>query len=248
MLLFNVCGVTRSPVHGWYLRSFWKFPKFLEMRMWTDSAALFLSLAINFKHFWFVGFTCICSPCTCLALTSSSQQFGDLDAGYMSINPETSLSSPKGSTPIKSLPFSPSQFLNSPVHASKPQTSTPANVKTQCSFANTTLNTPGLLETSSSEDPFRTPRIRRTLLSVSPRTPTPFKNALKVLNETKMAHVRCAHNHLQNFCLLLSQTHVRYLLISTLWKEDWAILIRPRYYPFHVTEMQVKTWSWLSPD
>ena len=155
----------------------------------------------------FDGFTCFCSPCTCLTLTSSSQQFGDLDTGYMA-NPETSLSSPKGSTPIKSLPFSPSQFLNSPVHASKPQTSTPANIKTQCSFANTTLNTPGLLETSSSEDPFRTPRIRRTLLSVSPRTPTPFKNALKVLNETKMAHVSCAHNHLQNFCFLLSQTQI----------------------------------------
>lgn len=169
----------------------------------------------------FVGFTCFCSPCTCLALTPSSQQLGDLDVGYMT-NPETSLSSPKGSTPIKSLPFSPSQFLNSPVHASKLQTSTPANIKTQCSFANTTLNTPGLLETSSSEDPFRTPRIRRTLLSVSPRTPTPFKNALKVLNETKMAHVSCPHTRsaLQNFCFLESQAHVRYLLISTLWKQD----------------------------
>lgn len=127
------------------------------------------------------------TPPTILRRGKKRKQFGDLDTGYMA-NPETSLSSPKGSTPIKSLPFSPSQFLNSPVHASKPQTSTPANIKTQCSFANTTLNTPGLLETSSSEDPFRTPRIRRTLLSVSPRTPTPFKNALKVLNETKMAH------------------------------------------------------------
>ncbi|KAK2551854.1 Myb-related protein B [Acropora cervicornis] len=127
------------------------------------------------------------TPPTILRRGKKRKQFGDLDAGYMT-NPETSLSSPKGSTPIKSLPFSPSQFLNSPVHASKPQTSTPANIKTHCSFANTTLNTPGLLETSSSEDPFRTPRIRRTLLSVSPRTPTPFKNALKELNETKMAH------------------------------------------------------------
>lgn len=184
-----------------------------------------------------------CSPCTCLTLTSSSQQFGDLDAGYVT-NPEMSLSSPKGSTPIKSLPFSPSQFLNSPVHASKPQTSTPANIKTQCSFANTTLNTPGLLETSSSEDPFRTPRIRRTLLSVSPRTPTPFKNALKVLNETKMAHVSCARNHLQNFCFLLSQTQVMWDIfdfdvVEGRWKEDWAFLTCPRYYPFHVTDIQV---------
>lgn len=55
-------------------------------------------------------------------------------------------------------------------------------------MVDTTLHTPGVLETSTNEDPFRTPRIRRTLLSVSPRTPTPFKNALKVLNETKLAH------------------------------------------------------------
>ncbi|KAL9979730.1 hypothetical protein ACROYT_G017437 [Oculina patagonica] len=112
---------------------------------------------------------------------------GDIDASY-SANGETSFSSPKGATPIKSLPFSPSQFLNSPVNTSKVQTSTPASEKIQTSTTNTTLHTPGVLETSSGEDPFRTPRIRRTLLSVSPRTPTPFKNALKVLNEAKMAH------------------------------------------------------------
>lgn len=112
---------------------------------------------------------------------------GDFGASF-SVNAEVSFSSPKGATPIKSLPFSPSQFLNSPVNNSKIQTSTPANEKSQTSIANTTLHTPGILETSTHEDPFRTPRIRRTLLSVSPRTPTPFKNALKVLNEAKMAH------------------------------------------------------------
>ena len=63
-------------------------------------------------------------------------------------------------------------------------------------MVDTTLHTPGVLETSTNEDPFRTPRIRRTLLSVSPRTPTPFKNALKVLNETKLAHVSCLKYHL----------------------------------------------------
>ena len=68
-------------------------------------------------------------------------------------------------------------------------------------MVDTTLHTPGVLETSTNEDPFRTPRIRRTLLSVSPRTPTPFKNALKVLNETKLAHVSCLKYLFVNNCI-----------------------------------------------
>ena len=69
-------------------------------------------------------------------------------------------------------------------------TSTPADTKATPA-ENVTLHTPIDSESSSAEDPFRTPRIRRSLLTMSPRTPTPFKNALKVLNQTKMATVSC---------------------------------------------------------
>lgn len=103
-------------------------------------------------------------------------------------------SSPKTCTPIKSLPFSPSQFLNSP--GAKRRTSTPTEQKPPPSTVTNTLNTPTVIDTNNNnEGNYRTPRIRRTLLQMSPRTPTPFKNALKILNETKMAHVSFMQNY-----------------------------------------------------
>ncbi|KAK3701857.1 hypothetical protein QZH41_019581, partial [Actinostola sp. cb2023] len=99
---------------------------------------------------------------------------------------ESIFSSPKTCTPIKSLPFSPSQFLNSP--GSKKRTSTPMEQKITPTPVSTTLNTPTVTDSNNNDDEYRTPRIRRSLLHMSPRTPTPFKNALKILNETKMAH------------------------------------------------------------
>ncbi|XP_031568995.1 myb-related protein B-like isoform X2 [Actinia tenebrosa] len=100
---------------------------------------------------------------------------------------ECIFSSPKGCTPIKSLPFSPSQFLNSP-NSNKIITSTPTEQKAMPVSTTTTLNTPVVSDTNNNDENYRTPRVRRSWLHMSPRTPTPFKNALKILNETKMAH------------------------------------------------------------
>lgn len=86
-------------------------------------------------------------------------------------------------TPVKSIPFSPSQFFNAslgnvqePVNLEHPVfTSTPI-------CGQKYLTTPLRKQMTSVEDKenlgFRTPTIRRSLLSTTPRTPTPFKNAL----------------------------------------------------------------------
>ncbi|CAH2285330.1 myb-related A isoform X2 [Pelobates cultripes] len=86
-------------------------------------------------------------------------------------------------TPVKMLPFSPSQFFNI----------SSGNVQEQFNLENPSftstpicgqkvLTTPLRKQTTPKEDKenvgFRTPTIRRSLLGNTPRTPTPFKNAL----------------------------------------------------------------------
>lgn len=96
------------------------------------------------------------------------------------------------STPIKSLPFSPSQFFNSPIAAregsvvgtSTPISTRPTHTSTPV-FARETLNTPKI---TKGENSFHTPKIRRSLLN-SPRTPTPFKEALATFQNCSPQHI-----------------------------------------------------------
>ncbi|KAM4687550.1 myb-related protein A [Discoglossus pictus] len=103
-------------------------------------------------------------------ITGENEVFGD------------SISGTQKSTPVKTLPFSPSQFFNV----------CSGNVQEQFSLENPSftstpicgqkvLTTPLRKQMTPKEDKenigFRTPNIRRSLLG-TPRTPTPFKNAL----------------------------------------------------------------------
>ncbi|XP_042189568.1 transcriptional activator Myb isoform X4 [Callorhinchus milii] len=92
-----------------------------------------------------------------------------------------SCSTPKR-TLVKSLPFSPSQFLNPSANdhlemESPALTSTPiCNQKVNGTTA--LLHREQTCKSHKENDAFRTPNIRRSILEGSPRTPTPFKNAL----------------------------------------------------------------------
>ncbi|XP_015264495.1 PREDICTED: myb-related protein A isoform X2 [Gekko japonicus] len=86
-------------------------------------------------------------------------------------------------TPVKTLPFSPSQFFNTcsgneQFNLENPAfTSTPVcgqKVLTTTPFHNKEVTPKDQKENAG----FRTPTIRRSLLGTTPRTPTPFKNAL----------------------------------------------------------------------
>ncbi|XP_062920541.1 myb-related protein A isoform X5 [Mobula hypostoma] len=94
---------------------------------------------------------------------------------------DNSTTSPK-STPVKVLPFSPSQFFNicsGNDHLNIDNaalTSTP--VCGQKVLVTTPLRKDQTPRVQKENVGFRTPTIRRTVLDSTPRTPTPFKNAL----------------------------------------------------------------------
>ncbi|XP_026093818.1 myb-related protein A-like isoform X2 [Carassius auratus] len=93
---------------------------------------------------------------------------------------DNSGNSPKN-TPVKGLPFSPSQFFN--VSGGEPLIlDNPALTSTPVCGQKCLLNTPHHRETTPKHQKenagFRTPKLHKNITVHTPRTPTPFKNAL----------------------------------------------------------------------
>ncbi|CAH1255281.1 MYBL1 [Branchiostoma lanceolatum] len=99
-------------------------------------------------------------------------------------------------TPIKPLPFSPSQFLNTPdinaevltstpICSRAPTSTTPVSgmLNTPATSVNTSISIMGKENKDAQEQVFRTPLMKRRLIDMTPRTPTPFKDALAELEK-----------------------------------------------------------------
>ncbi|KAK2814831.1 hypothetical protein Q7C36_023097 [Tachysurus vachellii] len=101
----------------------------------------------------------------------------DTNCGSFTDNTRSSLKS----TPVKGLPFSPSQFFNisgtEHLNLDNPAlTSTP--VCAQKNFSSTPQQRETTPKHQKENAGFRTPKVRKSIMAHTPRTPTPFKNAL----------------------------------------------------------------------
>nr|KAF6506735.1 MYB proto-oncogene, transcription factor [Rousettus aegyptiacus] len=116
-------------------------------------------------------------------LRKKRDQAGPLTAGDSSsfILADVSSSTPNCS-PVKNLPFSPSQFLNTSGNHENLDLEMPSLTSTPLSGHKLTVTTPfhrdQTVKTQKENTIFRTPAIKRSILESSPRTPTPFKHAL----------------------------------------------------------------------
>ncbi|OWK01981.1 hypothetical protein Celaphus_00019013 [Cervus elaphus hippelaphus] len=110
-------------------------------------------------------------------------QASPLASGHSSslVLADVSSSTPKRS-PVKSLPFSPSQFLNTSNNHENLDLEMPSLTSTPLNGHKLTVTTPfhrdQTVKIQKENTIFRTPAIKRSILESSPRTPTPFKHAL----------------------------------------------------------------------
>ncbi|XP_030346474.1 transcriptional activator Myb isoform X2 [Strigops habroptila] len=109
---------------------------------------------------------------------------GPLASGHSStlVLADGSSSTPPKRSPVKSLPFSPSQFLNTSSNHENVNLDNSALTSTPACGHKMAVTTPfqrdQTFKAQKENHVFRTPAIKRSILESSPRTPTPFKNAL----------------------------------------------------------------------
>uniref|UniRef100_A0A8B9PGR1 Transcriptional activator Myb n=1 Tax=Apteryx owenii TaxID=8824 RepID=A0A8B9PGR1_APTOW len=124
-----------------------------------------------------------CSAAPWVLLRKRRGHSSPLASGHSStlVLADVSSSTPKRS-PVKSLPFSPSQFLNTSTSHENLSLDNPALTSTPVCGHKMAVTTPfhrdQAFKTQKENHFFRTPAIKRSILESSPRTPTPFKSAL----------------------------------------------------------------------